>query len=41
MTSVNVRIVVHCNLTAEDIELAQQKLRYVLNEQRQKITNGN
>lgn len=41
MTAVNIRIVVHCNLTAEDIEQAQRKLRYVLNEQRQKIVpNG-
>lgn len=41
MTAVNVRIVVHCNLTSEDIESAQMKLRYVLSELReQKVANG-
>jgi len=40
MTAVNVRIVVHCNLSAEDIQLAQLKIAYVLKEIRQSCTNG-
>lgn len=32
MTSVNVRIVVHCDISASDIELAESKIRYVLKE---------
>ncbi|KAI9562968.1 hypothetical protein GHT06_010424 [Daphnia sinensis] len=34
MTELNVRIVVHCNHTSEDIKLAQDKLRFVLGELR-------
>ena len=40
MTAINVRIVVHCNLTKEDMELAQLKLRYVLTEVRKQKMNG-
>ena len=42
MTAANaVRIVLHCNLTKEDVELVQLKLRYVLNEARkQKMNSG-
>lgn len=37
MTEVNVRIVVHCNHTSEDIKLAQDKLGFVLQELRGNI----
>jgi len=37
MTAKNVRLVVHCNMTAEDIEFAQLKLRYVLEEFNQQV----
>jgi len=40
MTSVNVRIVVHCNLSSEDIQLAKLKIEYVLKEMREGVTNG-
>lgn len=37
MTELNVRIVVHCNHTSEDIKLAQEKFRFVLGELRDKV----
>merc|ERR1711973_433931 len=37
MTAKNVRLVVHCNMTSEDVELAAQKLRYVLQEFSQQV----
>ena len=40
MTKKNVRIVVHWNLTEEDITLAERKIRYVLNELRKTVQNG-
>lgn len=38
MTSVSIRIVVHCNNTEDDINLAKEKLKYVLNELRENNT---
>ena len=40
MTSVNIRIVVHCNITEDDIQLAQDKIKYVFEELRQHQLNG-
>lgn len=40
MTSVNIRIVVHCNITEEEIKLAQEKLKYVFDELQKSKTNG-
>lgn len=39
MTSENVRIVVHCSNTENEIKLAQEKLRFVFDEIRQKESN--
>lgn len=40
MTSENIRIVVHSSNTPKEIELAQEKLTYVLEELRMQNTNG-
>lgn len=40
MTSENIRIVIHCNNTPKEIELAQEKLCYVFEELRMQNTNG-
>ncbi len=39
-TATNVRMVLHCNLSSDDINLAERKLRYVLKEFQQIMTKS-